>query len=93
MNLLKLGFVFVFVGIILAVIAVLLQALREVSTPGEGHVIVCVIPICFGVGKNALPMIMIVLALTIALIIVSLVFMTHMYKRIIKETIPHNATT
>lgn len=92
MNLLKLGLAFVFVGMILAVIAVLLQVLGDVSAPGEGHIIVCVIPVCFGIGKHALPMIMVVLALTIALIIVSLVFMTYVYRKI-KETILHNVAT
>lgn len=92
MNLLKLGVVLVFVGMILAVIAALLQALGEVSAPSKGNVIICVIPICFGVGEHALPAIVIALVLTIVLIIVSLVFVTYAHRRI-GETVLHNAIT
>ncbi|MEM1612365.1 MAG: hypothetical protein QXH02_03315 [Desulfurococcaceae archaeon] len=88
MNLLKLGVVLVFVGMILAVIATFLQALGGISVSGGGCIVVGFIPVCFGVGEHALPAIMIVLVLAIALVVISLLFMTYAHRRI-KETIPH----
>lgn len=94
MNLFKLGLVLVFAGMILAVVAMFLPLLitapSSISVSSGGCVIVGFIPICFGVGEHALPVILIALVLAIVLVAISLVLTIYTSKKT-REIVKHYA--
>lgn len=88
MDLLKLGFILIFLGFITAFVGVLIPILLTLLEPTKvgigvgGCIVVFFIPICFGYGEPAVPMMIIMLVLALALIIVSFL----MFRAIRKTT-------
>ena len=71
----KVGLALVLAGFALAVIAALLPLL---AAPGAqvgvgGCIIVLFVPVCFGVGSQALPLLIVAIALSIVLLVVAFI--------------------
>lgn len=79
MNLVKLGFILIFVGIILSIAVILIPILTVVfnierieDVSVGGCVLIFFIPICFGYGTTALHLLIIAIALALLVMIISL---------------------
>lgn len=91
----KLGIVLIFVGMILALVAILLPILQlplgQPSVSGAWCVLVGFIPLCFGMGEFPAQLVMITLALALVLVVISIVFFIYSTKRA-KEVISLHTT-
>lgn len=75
MDLEKLGFTLIVVGVLLALIAVIIPLFTIPFTEGAkisggGCIVILFIPICFGYGELSLQLVVIAMILAIALIII-----------------------
>lgn len=82
-NLFRLGLYLLFAGFALAFVAALLPALaaalgaggQPVGVSGAGCVLVMFVPICFGAGEWALPLMVSAAAIAAVLVVLSLVLL------------------
>ena len=78
MNLAKLGFILIFIGFAIAILAAFLPLISSPISDHEigvgGCIIVFFIPICFGTGTHGLGTIMMVIAIILAIILMVLAF-------------------
>ncbi|MCS7098779.1 MAG: hypothetical protein RMH84_00740 [Sulfolobales archaeon] len=80
------GFVAAFAAMLLAIALPMLAAEggRTTGVSGGGCVLIMFVPICFGVGEGALPLMALAVALAVVLVVVSVLLYRGFY-RVLKE--------
>lgn len=90
-DMFRAGLLLFFIGFALAFVAVTLPLLmvalgveggRQVSVSGGGCVLILFVPICFGVGEAALPLMVLATVLAVALVLVGLIGMRTLRRNI-----------
>lgn len=84
LALLILGFILAFIAVLIPLFSIAVSP-REgagVSVTGSGCVLIMFVPICFGVGEHALPMMVLAVVLAVVVVLLSIFVLRWIYKEI-----------